>query len=579
MAVRADCVSACLIGQGRFSRGVDGEQEAKTILWNRRVPRLAVVCSTDSAEVEAARVGHHPSLPAAFVKADRTDAEASRESASAMVLSLLRLMLSFGFLTCCFVSLVIEALAPAPARAQQFTPPLWVNSTATTDSQDDGAPCLASDGKGVVVAVWESLNKPKAAVAWYDWDIFVARSADGGASWSKAAAIAGYAASDTGADNNPVVATDGRGNWVAAWQSLGTVDGRLGPDSDILFVRSADNAKTWSRAAALASYAATDIGQDFNPALLALPDGTWIAAWETSEAIADKGSNFDIVFSRSHDAGATWSAPLPLSRNAATDRDTDRQVVLATDGKGVVLATWEAFAAEGGKLGTDWDIMLARSENAGATWSEPVPLASTAATDGLAADTGVSLATDGSGRWVAVWASSAIAQRGGNEDGQDILRVVSTDGGKTWSAPAVLKHSLAGEVEREQTPRIVYDRNGRWVAVWHSKDGQKGGAGNDGDIVFSTSTDGGEAWTSSKPPVEDAKDVGSSRGDKPFALLSGNGSVLVAWSSRCDLAGKTGTDADIKLVRGVRQPLPAAASASSNAPVAAVVDDAQHDER
>ncbi|MBI5506138.1 MAG: exo-alpha-sialidase, partial [Deltaproteobacteria bacterium] len=349
------------------------------------------------------------------------------------------------------------AFAPGAVYAQQFSPPSSLSNAATTDSQDDGAPYLATDGKGVVVAVWESLEKLKTEIAWHDWDIFVARSSDGGARWSKAGAIASYAAVDIGADNNPVVATDARGNWVAIWQSLGTPEGRLGPDSDILFVRSTDNAKTWSRASALASYMKSDIGQDFHPALLALPGGTWIAAWETSEAIAGKGSDFDIVYSRSSDAGATWSLPLPLNRSATSDRDTDRQVVLAADGKGVVLAAWQAFAAEGGKLGVDWDIMIARSENAGATWSEPAPLASTAASDGVAGDSDVSLATDGSGRWVAVWSSYAMARQGGKENDWDILRVVSTDGGRSWSAPAVLNDSLASDVERDLTPRIVYD--------------------------------------------------------------------------------------------------------------------------
>ncbi len=53
-----------------------------------------------------------------------------------------------------------------------------------------------------------------------DTDIAVARSTDDGVTWTAPAALNTNAASDAGDDDQPAdVTTDGQGTWVAVWRS------------------------------------------------------------------------------------------------------------------------------------------------------------------------------------------------------------------------------------------------------------------------------------------------------------------------------------------------------------------------
>jgi len=70
-------------------------------------------------------------------------------------------------------------------------------------------------------------------------------------------------------------------------------------------------------------------------------------------------------------AGAAWSGPATLNTSAATDTGFDRFVELASDGAGNVVAIWTSAEDLNdptlGQIGTDWDILVARSTDTGAT--------------------------------------------------------------------------------------------------------------------------------------------------------------------------------------------------------------------
>ena len=61
------------------------------------------------------------------------------------------------------------------------------------------------------------------------------------------------------------VTTDGAGNWVAVWTSNESLGGLTGSEGDILVSRSTVAGVSWTDAAALNSDAASDSGFDFAP--------------------------------------------------------------------------------------------------------------------------------------------------------------------------------------------------------------------------------------------------------------------------------------------------------------------------
>ena len=64
-----------------------------------------------------------------------------------------------------------------------------------------------------------ALNSNAASDSEGDEDIFESHSTDDAATWSNVALLNSNATTDSGNDQNPDVATDTRGNWVAVWQS------------------------------------------------------------------------------------------------------------------------------------------------------------------------------------------------------------------------------------------------------------------------------------------------------------------------------------------------------------------------
>ena len=260
-------------------------------------------------------------------------------------------------------------------------PPAPLNSNAASDGEGDRFPQVATDGLGNWVAVWFSFADLGGTIG-TDADILVARSTDSGATWSTPAALNTNAGSDSGFDLNPQVTTDGLGTWVAVWRSTKSLGGTIGSDEDALVARSTDNGATWGAPAALNTNAGSDSGGERWPQVTTDGQGNWVAVWRSSDSLGGTiGTDRDIHVTRSTDNGATWSAPVALNTNAASDSGNDWDPQVTTDGLGNWVAVWESVDDLDGTIGTDYDILVARSTNNGATWSAPVALNTNAGSD------------------------------------------------------------------------------------------------------------------------------------------------------------------------------------------------------
>jgi hypothetical protein len=437
-------------------------------------------------------------------------------------------------------ALAVLAGGGTPAHAWSY--PAALNTNAATDSGRDCYPQVATDGGGNWLVVWQSDDSLGGTIGTDD-DILVARSTDNGDTWTAPAALNTNAATDSGNDRWPQVTTDSAGNWLAAWSSDEdlfdpTLGANIGTDGDILVSRSVDNGASWTAPAALNTNAASDSGDDSMPQVTTDGAGHWVAVWVSDDSLGSTiGTDYDILVARSTDNGATWTAPAALNTNAATDSGSDTWPQVTTDGAGNWVVVW-SFSDFHPPY--DWEgmvILVARSTDNGATWT-----ASAALNTASKGDRRPQVTTDGAGHWVAVWNSTdSLGGTIGTDD--DILVARSTDNGATWTAPAPLNSNAATDSGYDEAAQVTTDGGGHWLTVWDSTYWQ-GGCGNDKEILVARSTDNGATWTAlAALNINAATDWGDD--DYPQVTTDGGGKWVAVWFSSDTLGGTIGTDFDI----------------------------------
>jgi len=208
--------------------------------------------------------------------------------------------------------LALAVLAGGGTPVYAWSYPVALNTNAETDSGSDSSPQVATDGAGHWVVVWDSDDDLGGTIG-TDYDILVARSTDNGATWTAPAALT----TNSAWDRFPRVATDGGGNWLAAWMSSDDLGGTIGSDVDILVARSTDNGATWTSPIALDTNAASHSDLDWAGCAGVASDGgdNWVAVWDSR----DHDTGCDMVAARSTDNGATWSDPTALNITPACD--------------------------------------------------------------------------------------------------------------------------------------------------------------------------------------------------------------------------------------------------------------------
>ena len=223
-------------------------------------------------------------------------------------------------------------------------------------------------------------------------------------------------------------------------------------------------------------------------------------------------------------AGLGFSTPIAIEKGAANDDVLDGGPRLETGGSGTWIASWHK-----GDLKVETDVVVSRSIDNGATWSEPTALNADPDTDSVA-DYSIRTATDGAGNWVAIW----VVDLGfaNNVADASILVSRSNDDGASWAPPQVLStqadiYSTFALLFAAGTPLpwLTTDKEGNWLAAWRAS--VPANASGDIDILTSLSTDNGATWSDpvNVSPANDDRDDGG-----PRIAATGTGRWMVLWN-------------------------------------------------
>ncbi len=145
-------------------------------------------------------------------------------------------------------------------------------------NSDSSTPKIATDGAGTWVTVWVSEGP-----IFFDSndDVLAARSTDNGATWSTPVTLT-TPPINLDQENNLQITTDAAGNWLVVWDSNDGANS-ASEDGDVFYVRSTDGGISWTAPAFLNTNATADSGNDTAPAIATDGSGNWLAAWQSDE--------------------------------------------------------------------------------------------------------------------------------------------------------------------------------------------------------------------------------------------------------------------------------------------------------
>lgn len=241
----------------------------------------------------------------------------------------------------------------------------------------------------------------------------------------------------------------------------------------------------------------TDRRSNHAPSILALRDGTLIAAWFGG---SDEGNkDIDVLVSRFDSKAATWSASAAVTHDEIRS-DQNPGLFEASDGQIWLVYTSQLSRQSGVpetfNLQHTSVVKVIRSADGGKNWSQPQTLFDR---QGTFCRQPIQVLSDG--RWVhPQWLCFDDDSKNGSD--QPVLQV-SEDEGSTWHQ--IEFPDASGRVH----PNVVELEPGRLVCLFRSRFADW--------VYISRSEDGGETWT-----VPEATDVpNNNAGLSAFLLPSG----------------------------------------------------------
>jgi hypothetical protein len=200
-------------------------------------------------------------------------------------------------------------------------------------------------------------------------------------------------------------------------------------------------------------------------------DGKIYVAWLDSRYAPADESAIHVLMSHSVDGGTTWTEPVLVDPDPSCECC---RVALASDADGRVYIAWRKILPGGIR-----DIVLARSDDQGTTWSTPVRIHADNWEMDYCPDAGPSVLADNKGQLHVAWWTGKPSAAG-------VRYVQSTDGGLSFGAPVSMKTDSLSKASHVQ---LAVDGAGQVAVVWDD------GTLQMPRIALRTSHDGGATFS------------------------------------------------------------------------------------
>ncbi len=300
-------------------------------------------------------------------------------------------------------------------------------------------------------------------------------------------------------ESPPQLAEGPDGALYLAWSASDTPES-VWRSTGILVARSDDGGDSWMTATRPGGAFG---GYQNNHELHVAEDGTVWVAWLDSRGDVDDDGAIHVYVAHSKDRGQTWSTPSQVDPAASCECC---RVSITADGDGNVYVGWRKIL-EGGIR----DIVVARSDDEGASWSDPVVVFNDGWVQGYCPDAGPTMAFDSNGRMHVAWWT-------GKEGAAGVKSTYSDNKGASFARPTV--HSVA-QASRASHVQLTSGENGTMAIVWDD------GSLETPRVAVVATTNGGHSWST---PTHVGPE--NSAAAYPHASFTPDGELSVFWNQR-----------------------------------------------